>query len=279
VAAWLEGSNGNPLLYDTTWGGVVPTSAAPRDFGQRHYNDHHFHYGYHLYAAAVVARSDPAFATAHRPALLGLVRDLANPSAVDPRFPRFRYMDFFRSHSWAAGLTERSDGQDQESTSEAVNAWYGLRLLGLALGEARLSELGRVLLALELDGARTYWQIPASSTLYAEPFKSNRCVGILFETKASFGTWFGNESYKVYGIQMLPVTPASEALLGPAWVSDAWPALSASAATAPQEWQGFLYMSRATIARDAAWGQVTPLTAFDDGNSRTNTLWWVATRP
>jgi endo-1,3(4)-beta-glucanase len=279
VAAWLEHTNPNPLVHDTTWGGVVPSSSAPNDFGQRHYNDHHFHYGYHLYAAAALARADPAFATSHRAALLALVRDLANPSASDPRFPRFRYLDFFRSHSWAAGLTEFPDGQNQESTSEAINAWYGMHLLGLALGDARLSNLGRVLLAMEVDGARTYWQIPASSTVYQRPFKDNRCVGNLFETQATFSTWFGAEPYKVYGIQMLPFTPASEDLLGATWVSDAWPAISAAGAAAGQDWRGFLFMAHATVDREAAWAEVAPLTGFDDGNSRTNALWWVATRP
>ena len=43
--------------------------------------------------------------------------------------------------------------------------------------------------------------------------------------------------------------------------------------------QGFIFMEHAVIAKAAAWAEVQTLTAFDDGNSRTNTLWWVATRP
>jgi len=282
VAKWLDGTNGNPLVYDTTWGGVVTTRAlanASVDFGQGHYNDHHFHYGYHLYAAAALARADPGFAATHRAGLLAMVRDIANPSAADPKFPRFRHMDFFRGHSWAAGLSEFADGQNQESTSEAVNAWHGLQLLGLAIGDARMSDLGRVLLALEIDSARTYWQIPAASTVYNDPFAQNRCVGILFETRAYFGTFFGANPEYVYGIQMLPYTPASEALVSPAWVGDAWPKMQAAAAGATQEWRGFLYMAHATVAPVAAWTEATSLTAWDDGNSNTNTLWWVASRP
>jgi endo-1,3(4)-beta-glucanase len=287
VAAWLDGTNGNPLVYDTTWGGVVTTRALANpsvDFGQGHYNDHHFHYGYHLYAAAALARADPTFATTHRSGLLALVRDIANPSPADPKFPRFRPLDFFRGHSWAAGLTEFADGQNQESTSEAVNAWYGLQLLGAATGDARMRDLGRVLLALEVDSARTYWQIPAAtttlaSTVYQDPFAQNRCVGILFETRAFFGTFFGAEAYKVYGIQLLPYTPVSEALVSPAWVADAWPKMQAATVGASQGWQGLLYMAHATVDPAAAWSEVTPLTAWDDGNSKTNTLWWVASRP
>jgi endo-1,3(4)-beta-glucanase len=282
VAAWLDGTNGNPLVYDTTWGGVVTTRALAdpgADFGQGHYNDHHFHYGYHLYAAAALARADPAFATTHRAGLLALVRDIANPSAADPKFPRFRHLDLFRGHSWAAGLTEFADGQNQESTSEAVNAWHGLQLLGDATGDARMRDLGRLLLALEIDSARTYWQIPAASAVYADPFARNRAVGILFETRAFFGTFFAAGPQYVYGIQLLPFTPASEALVNPTWVADAWPEMQAAAAGATQGWRGLLFMAHATTDPVAAWSEVTPLTAWDDGNSNTNTLWWVASRP
>jgi endo-1,3(4)-beta-glucanase len=282
VAAWLEGTNSNPLVYDTTWGGVVTAGSLGSPgayFGSGHYNDHHFHYGYHLYAAAVLAKVDPAFYTGHQAALLALVRDIANPSAADPGFPPFRHMDFFRGHSWASGLAEFPDIPDQESTSEAVNAWYALRLLGQAAGDTRMSDLGRLLLALEIDAAQTYWQITAASTVYPALFAQNRCVGRLFATRANFGTWFGAEPFKIYGIQMLPYTPVSEVLLSPAWVADAWPTMQSRTVGGPQEWTGLLDMAHATIDTTAAWTAVTGLTAWDDGNSRTNTLWWVASRP
>jgi endo-1,3(4)-beta-glucanase len=282
LSTWLTGDNGNPFVYDTTWGGVVTTTSIldpGAEFGQGRYNDHHFHYGYFLYAAAVVAKGDPEFATLYRPGILALVRDIANPSGRDPKFPRFRHMDFFRGHSWARGLDVAID-QNQESTSEAVNAWHGMQLLGLALGDSRMSDIGRLLLALELDGARTYWQIPSASTIYQDPFKQNMCVGRLLATAASFDTFFGGAAPQfVYGIQMLPYTPVSEALLSPAWVGDAWTKMATAAAGADQQWAGLLYMAHATVAREAAWSEVFPLTAWDDGNSQTNTFWWVATRP
>ncbi|MBK9517051.1 MAG: hypothetical protein IPO09_06775 [Anaeromyxobacter sp.] len=282
VAAWLDGTGTNPFVHDTTWGGVVTAAALANpsaEFGQGHYNDHHFHFGYLLYAAAAVARADPGFAAAHRPGLMALVRDIANPSSADPSFPRFRHMDFFRGHSWAGGLTEHADGQDQESSSEAVNAWYAIQLLGEASGDARLRDLGRVLLALELDAARTYWQIPAASAVYQEPFAQNRCVGRLFQTQATFDTFFGAEPYKVYGIQLLPFTPVSEALVSPAWIADAWPRMAAAAAGAPPGWRGLLSMANATVDPASAWAEVNQLAAWDDGNGQANTLWWVASRP
>ncbi len=282
LGAWLEGTNQNPLVFDQTWGGVLTTSSLANpgnDFGSGHYNDHHFHWGYFLYAAAAMSKNDPAFVTAHHDALLALVRDIANPSAADPRFPPFRSMDFFRGHSWAAGLSEFADGQNQESSSEAANAWYGLHLLGLAMHDQRMSDLGRLLLRLETDAAQTYWQLPSQSPVYGYPFKANRSVGILFETRAFFGTFFASGPQFVFGIQMLPFTPITEALLSKPWVSDAWVDMSAAATSATPEWQGFLYMTHATIDRTAAWAEVSSLARYDDGNSKTNTLWWVATRP
>jgi endo-1,3(4)-beta-glucanase len=282
VGAWLDGTNSNPLVFDSTWGGVVTTSslADPNaQFGAGHYNDHHFHWGYHLYAAAVMAHGDASFATTHRAGLLAMVRDIANPSGADPHFPRFRSMDFFRGHSWAAGLSEFADGQNQESSSEAINAWYGMALLGEAMGDQRLKDLGRLLLSLEVDAAQTYWQLPNPSPLYGYPFKANHAVGILFQTRAFFGTFFAAGPQFVYGIQLLPFTPISEAFVSRTWVGDSWADMSTAASVATPGWQGFLYMAHAVVDRSAAWAEVNTLTGWDDGNSKTNALWWVATRP
>jgi hypothetical protein len=113
----------------------------------------------------------------------------------------------------------------------------------------------RVPVALEVDGGRIGWQIPSGSTIYTDPFKQTMCVGILFETKVVFATFFAAGPEYVSGIQMLPSTPASENLVSPTWIGGAWPKMA------------------------AAWTEVNTLTAFDDGNSQTNAFWWVATRP
>jgi endo-1,3(4)-beta-glucanase len=213
-----------------------------------------------------------------------MVRDIANPSTTDPGFPQLRHFDLFRGHSWAHGIVypDGGYGADQESSSEAVNAWNGLQLLGVATGDQRMTDLGRLLLALEIDSARTYWQIPAASTVYPAVFAANRCVGQLFEAQATFQTFFGAEPYKVYGIQMIPFTPASELLVNPTWISDSWASkMSAAAQAANGDGSGFaglLYLSHATIDKATAWTEVSAA-AVDDGNSLTNSLYWVATRP
>jgi len=82
------------FYYDTTFGGVLGQKTCSfTNFGNFMYNDHHFHYGYFIHAAAVVARLDQssAWSIAMEPYVRALIRDIANPSYDDPKFPFMRY--------------------------------------------------------------------------------------------------------------------------------------------------------------------------------------------
>jgi Glycosyl hydrolase family 81 C-terminal domain len=59
--------------------------------------------------------------------------------------------DFFDGHSWASGLFSQANGKSQESSSEAVNAYYAVYLMGLATGNAETRDWGRILLASEVS--------------------------------------------------------------------------------------------------------------------------------
>jgi endo-1,3(4)-beta-glucanase len=120
---WLLATNVNALVYDTTYGGVLTTNGiADRndDFGSGWYNDHHFHYGYLIYAAAVIAKLDaPYFADpVKKAAVESLVQDICNMDEKDPKFPYARHKDFFDGHSWASGIMQQGNGKGQESSSE-----------------------------------------------------------------------------------------------------------------------------------------------------------------
>ncbi len=116
VSIWLNSSSTTPIVYDSTWGGVIgcgcdfngatqacnneypncPTlSDVGQNFGNGFYNDHHFHYGYHIYGAAVVARFDKKWGRAYHQRVLALIRDIANPSNNDPYFTVFRHKDWY----------------------------------------------------------------------------------------------------------------------------------------------------------------------------------------
>lgn len=79
---------------------------------------------------------------------------------------------------------------------------------------------------------------------------------------------------------MLPFTPITEELLWGHWVEEEYPIVSKALHGKIEEgWKGFLFMEHAVIDKESAWQEVLTLNGFDDGNTRTNALYWVATRP
>ena len=283
---WLTNQNTNRFIYDNAWKGVVSLNgiqSESADFGNGWYNDHHFHYGYFFYAFSVVIKFDSSFYATYKNQILSLVRDVANPSVNDPYFPVTRNIDWFDGHSWANGIVEFGDSKNQESTSEAVNCYYSLYLLGLSVKDDTLTNLGRVMMDVEILSSQTYWQIK-DETIYPKPFSDNRVVGIVWSTKVDYSTWFGKNVEFIHGIQMLPFTPISEKLLDPVWIKLQQPILETALtrSTPPLEdgWRGYIYMSKAIIDPTAAYNWIKSFRGgFDGGNTRTNTLYWILTRP
>jgi endo-1,3(4)-beta-glucanase len=286
IQPWLSGTNSDKWQYDTTWGGVVPSSGVKdpgADFGAGYYNDHHFHHGYFIYAAAAIIKGDSAWGVQYKDAIISLVRDIANPSGQDRYFPVHRYFDLYASHSWASGLFEFADARNQESSSEAINAWYGMYLLGSVLNDVNLRDLGSYLLHSEIRATKKYWHSTTASSVYPDVFGANKCVGMVWGDKVVYTTWFASGAIYVHGINMLPFTPITELYLTRDWVTEEYPVVWASVkdslATTEQGWLGFLYMDHAVIDPDTAWNEIMTLKSFDDGNTLTNALYWIATRP
>lgn len=224
---YLGGTAATKLFYDTAWGGVVSEKGLTdqgADFGNGMYNDHHFHYGYVIYAAAVMAKFDPSWATtANKAKINDLIRDIANPSNTDTYFTQMRHWDWYEGHSWAAGHFEFGDNRNSESTSEGVNAYYGIHLWGVATANTQLTNLGRFLMASEILTAQVYWQVKQSDTIYPEPFKKFGVVGIVWSNKVDHATWFGAQQEYINGIQMIPTNPTTEALVDKTWMAEQWP--------------------------------------------------------
>ena len=183
------------------------------DYGNGYYNDHHFHYGYHVYAIAAIGKQDKEFLDNYSEEINSYVRDYANPSHKDPYFTFTRCKDWFTWHSWAAGLYEFADNRNQESSSEAINAYYAISLLGKALGSKEIDDFGRFLTATEIVSTKAYWQMPSYNSVYPEQFRKNLMVGILWSTKVDYTTFFGGNAEFVHGIQFLPFTPMTEEYL------------------------------------------------------------------
>jgi endo-1,3(4)-beta-glucanase len=101
------------------------------NFGNGFYNDHHFHYGYHIYSAATVAHFDKDWGRKHFEQVMYLVRDIANPSEHDVHFPKCRQKDWYQGNSCASGVVPPyPNGRNQESSSEAIAAYEAVSLFG-----------------------------------------------------------------------------------------------------------------------------------------------------
>jgi endoglucanase Acf2 len=192
------------FVYDAAFGGVI---GLPTSFGSEHFNDHHFHYGYFIQAAAVLARHDPAFVKTHGKCIDLLIRDIASTDRKDPSFPYMRSFDPYMGHGWANGLTLMADGNNQESTSEAMQAWMGIALWGKATGNADLEKRGTWMLAQEAASTKTYWfNAGPVSTLPAQ--FPHPMISILWGGKADYATFFDGSDGAIRGIQLFPVQTA-----------------------------------------------------------------------
>ena len=158
------------------------------DFGNGWYNDHHFHWGYHIYTAAVIADAEAGWAETWNDRVLHMISDVADPSRSSPYYPFMRTKDWYDGHSWASGIFEFADGKNQESTSESVNGWYAIYLYSLTTGNDRVKDIGRLTLALEIRAAWKYWQMTTSESVFPSPFSDNKAVGIQWSTKVNLFT-------------------------------------------------------------------------------------------
>ena len=77
----------------------------------------------------------------------------------------------------------------------------------------------------------------------------------------------------------MPVTPVSELWLRPRWLASTESIWGPAMATAVEQWRGILLMMSAVNSPAAAWQAASTLVLFDNGNTKTNLLYWVATRP
>ncbi|CAL9023128.1 unnamed protein product [Prunus brigantina] len=289
IEPWLNGTfSGNGFLYNPKWGGLVTQQGSTdrgADFGFGVYNDHHFHLGYFVYGISVLAKIDRAWGSKYKPQAYSLAADFINiGNQSNSNYPRLRCFDLYKLHSWAGGLTEFGDGRNQESTSEAVNAYYSAALMGLAYEDTNLFNSGSMLTSLEIQAAQMWWHVREGGTLYEEKFtKENRIVGILWATKRDSGLWFAAREAKEIrlGIQLLPISPVTEILFsddGFAKEIVGWALPALSREGVEEGWKGFVYALQGIYDKDGALEKIKSLKGFDDGNSLTNLLWWIHSR-
>jgi hypothetical protein len=193
----------------------------PNGFGSSGtFVDAHFHIGYIINAAAILARYDPSFVTNYGPMVETVIRSIANETkdmvdpgsngTVKPWFPYLKYFDPYAGHSWANSMAD-----DQESISEAIQFATGTLLWGEAAmvvtGSTVIRDLGALLYITETEAARQYW-FDMSGAVNGAPYATayaHRHLTMLYNWGGNYATFFGTNPEYIHGITYLPMTGAS----------------------------------------------------------------------
>ncbi|MBI3889014.1 hypothetical protein HY312_00335 [Candidatus Saccharibacteria bacterium] len=198
LITWLKPSDGRMkkvFYYDTKIKGIVGETAS---FGSQEFNDHHFHYGYFIYAASILAKYDSEFKEQYSDAVDLLVADIANVKQEDS-FPLRRTFDPYFGHSWA--------GNNQESVSEALNAWSGINLWAKETNNDTLLRQADWLLSNEYQSAVSYW---VGYDITKAPYTQNYTHTISplnWGGKRDYATFFSAEPSAMLGILLIPMNP------------------------------------------------------------------------
>ena len=285
LESWFDGKHSTYFFQDSTIGTFA---GVPQEYDSIvAMNDHHFHYGYWIIASAYVALLDPAWAAQDRWG--GMVDKVVADIATDERgrkdFPFLRNFDPYEGHSWASGNALFADGNNQESSSEAVNAWAGLVLWGEATGNRRLRDLGIYLYTSEVASIQEYWfdlEGRVFAAEYGKPYAS-----MVFGGKYSYNTWWTQEPRQILGINLLPITPAStylgadpenvrklvDALPGEV---QAYRSRGMDDGTPKDIWQDVFASYMALADADAGLAMWDRRGAIENGETRTHTLYWLS---
>ncbi|OHB67008.1 MAG: hypothetical protein A2V70_01125 [Planctomycetes bacterium RBG_13_63_9] len=274
---------GNPkskglFYYNQNWGTLI---GYPASYGSdTELSDHHFHYGYFIRAAAEKARHDAAWAADDRYGGMVrlLIRDIAESDRRGRMFPFLRCFDPYAGHSWASGHAKFGDGNNQESSSEAVAAWCGMILWGEATGDRATRDLGIYLYTTEIAAIDEYW-FDVHGTNHHADFPASVAT-MIWGGKGANGTWFSANPEAVHGINWLPLHGGS-LYLGryPTYAKKNYDALVLeNGGTNWDQWADLVWMYRALEDPRSAIEQFNARPRNfvpEQGNSLANAYHWI----
>lgn len=273
---WFDGRAPKLFYYDKTWATLVGVPASYESDSAL--NDHHFHYGYFLQAAAAIARYDAAWAKTWAPFFNLLIRDAANVDRQDTRFPFLRYMDVYAGHSWANGPSQYHQGNNEESSSEEMNFSTALILWGSAIGDKTIRDTGIFLYTTQAAAIEQYW-FDVDRAVFPKDFKPP-VVGMVWSAGGKYDTWFDNNPVLVHGINYLPFQGGS-LYLGrrPDAVRRGFDAIMAQSGGQVYTWRDYalMYLALTDGPRAAAMLEEDTYLEPEYGNSRAMTYNWINT--
>jgi len=288
------GCSGVPYAnYDQKWGGIASKQGFTTnmcglaDFGNACYNDHHYHYGYFIHAGAILLSLKPEMRqeTNFVTYVNSLVRDISNPSTDDKFFPQFRAFDWYDLHSWSHGVTPSADGKDEESTSEDLNAYFGITMWAKLLNFGSLEHTGAMMLSLLAHSARNLFLMKDSNQIHPADYVKNKVTGIFFEAKVHYGTFFGADEIFIHGIQMIPLTPALRLARSKEFCQEEWQqilsrkAIPGGCGGGKLGWDSLIITGNIALHDpNRAFGMLQSLNdcGYDKGLSKSWAMYWTA---
>jgi endoglucanase Acf2 len=283
---WFGGQGRSYFHYNKSLGTMV--TYPDEFFAAAELNDHHFHYGYWIRAAAELTMRDPAWGAKDKYGGMIdlLVADIAYGRRGSAEFPYLRPFDAYSGFSMASGIGLYDFGNGQESTSEAINAWASLILWGEVTGNRELRDLGVYLYTTEVDAVSHYW-FDIHGLVFPPEYKNMEAAWV-FGGRYAHKTWWTDEPRQTKGINLLPVTTFSTYLgLDPSYVKRNVASLKSEVETynavgkfppnpPPKDvWQDVFAKYLALADPAAALGQWDRHGSVESGETRSHTLHWI----
>jgi endoglucanase Acf2 len=273
---WFDGAAPNRFYYDQTWATLIGLPSEYRSGWEM--NDHHFHYGQMIFAAATVARFDPAWARNEKWGAFVdlLIKDCANPDRADRRFPFLRNFDAYAGHSWANGPSLFPEGNNEESSSEDANFANAVTLWGIYAGKTEMRDLGIFLQTNLVAAIEQYWFNLDGDNF--PPGFSRPALGMVWGSGGKYDTWWDRNPIYVHGINFLPFTGGS-LYLGrrPDYVRRNYQAVFDANRGEPRLWREiiWMYLALGDPARALAQYRQNPHFEAEFGVSRAFVYQWL----
>ncbi len=208
---WLKAEEGEVAFlfyYNSTWSALL---GYPAGHGQdSNLNDHHFHWGYLIHAAAFMEQYRPGWAAQWGEMVNMLIRDAAATDRNDSMFPFLRNFSPYAGHSWANGFASFPQGNDQESTSESMQFNSSLIHWGTVTGNKSIRDLGIYLYTTEQTAIEEYWfDMYDRIFKLTQPTQQYSLVSRVFGNSFDNGTFWTTDIAAAYGIELYPIHAGS----------------------------------------------------------------------
>ena len=274
---WFTAGGTQSYVYNATW---KTLTGYPSGYGaDNQINDHNFHAGYAIMGAAIVAQFDSVWAAKENWGGMVdmLIRDANCYDRNDTRFPFLRTFDPYAGHSWEAGHGDFADGNNEESSSEAMNFAAAVTLWGAATRQNDVRDLGIFLYATERSAIEQYW-FDVDNAVFPDsyPYKA---LGMVWGGKGVHSTWFGAKPEYIHGINMLPFSGGS-LYLGrrPVYVKANYDEIIQELNGPPTTWQDIIwqYLAFADPGTALSLYYANPSYTPEEGESKAHTYHWLS---